>query len=178
MAKKAARKLRVKASDILEETAAADPLRVIALMLWKDRLRNPDMYVQLTEADIRGLDDCATFLKVEPVARIRRPQGLPAQPAIPATVRTLAVAARPATPAKPYVVVTLVDRKTGDVVRPVENNQDDYDRAQTASRYARARERAGFYSQRLIQMSKSGEYSTAEMDEAADALLTLAGGPV
>jgi hypothetical protein len=54
-----------------------DPKKVIALMLWKARLREPDMYVQITEADIAASTTCVRYLKVEPHVMIKRPEGLP-----------------------------------------------------------------------------------------------------
>jgi hypothetical protein len=122
--------------DVLDELANGDPQRVMALMLWKNRLGNPDMYVQVNEADIRGFDDCIRFLKVKPEVRVYRPQGQPAQPAVPGQGNRRSVPAREATPAKPYVMIVLTDDK-GDAIRPVENNQEDFDRRTTRPRCAR-----------------------------------------
>lgn len=154
------------------DAAAADPLRALALILWQDRMRNPDLYRQITENDIQGLDDCTRYLKVKPRVVIERPQGLPAQEAIPAQGNRRAVPARAATPPKPFVIVKLVDEK-GDAIRPVENNQEDYDAAQAAGQVAKARSDASMLANQLINQARTGEYSLAIMQEAANALLIL-----
>jgi hypothetical protein len=65
---------RKQALDPLDELAQGDPLRVIALMLWKNRHREPDMYVQITERDIEGFEACVNYLKVKPTVLIKRPR--------------------------------------------------------------------------------------------------------
>ena len=159
--------------DPLDELANGDPGKVIALMLWKNRLREPDLYVQITEADIKGFEDCVKYLKVTASVKIEHPQGLPAQDAVPATANRRAIPGRPAAPPKPFVIVTLVDQH-GDGIRPVENNQDDYDAAQAATQVRKARDQAQELAGRLLAQARSGEYSLSDMQDAADALLTLA----
>lgn len=167
-----AKKQPAKPADVLTELAKGDPLRIIALMLWQDRMRNPDMYRQLTERDIEGLDACTRYLKVKPQVKIYRPEGLPAQEAVPAQGKRRAIPGRAAQPSKPYVIVTLVDEK-GDTIKPIENNQGDYDTAQDASLVRKARDQAADLAQRLVQQGRSGEYSLSDMQEAANALLIL-----
>jgi hypothetical protein len=65
---------RKQALDPLDALAQGDPLRVIALMLWKNRHREPDMYVQITERDIEGFEACVNYLKVKPTVLIKRPR--------------------------------------------------------------------------------------------------------
>lgn len=158
--------------DPLDALAQGDPQRVMALMLWKNRLRQPDMYVQITEHDIQGFDDCVAYLKVKPVVKIERPAGLPAQDAIPAQGNRRAVPARAASPAKPYVIVTLVDER-GDAIRPIENNQQDYDTAAAASEVRKARDQAAALAERLVAQARTGEFSLSDMTDAANALLIL-----
>lgn len=159
--------------DALDQLAA-DPMRVLCLMLWKNRHREPDMYVQITPEDIQGFDDCTRYLKVkEPIAKIFRPQGLPAQEAIPASAGRRAVPARAATPPKPYVIVTLVDEK-GDTIRPVENNERDFDTAQDAAAVRRARDQAPELASLLLSQARTGEYSLSTMTDVANALVALA----
>jgi hypothetical protein len=159
--------------DVLDELANGDPQRVMALMLWKNRLRNPDMYVQVTEADVRGFDDCVRYLKVEPQVKVYRPEGLAAQAAVPAQGNRRGVAAREASPPKPYVMIVLVDKK-GDAIRPVENNEDDFDRAKDAAAVRKARQDAPGLAQRITHQARSGEYSLSDITDAANALLLLA----
>lgn len=158
----------------LDALVAGDPRGVIALMLWKRRLAEPDMFVQITEEDIKGFQDCVKFQKIVPEVLIRRPPPIPGQAAIPATHNRRAVPARAEIPARPYVIVTLVEKGTEHVIRPIENNEADYDRAQDANRVRKARGDAPRLAQRLLDMARSGEYSLSEMQDAADALVLLA----
>lgn len=173
MAKKTAAKKTVDPLDRL----ANDPLRVIALMLWKDRMRNPDLYVQITAKDIQGLDDCTGYLKLIPEVKIEHPAGLPAQAAIPAAGNRRAVPARDATPSKPFVVVSLLGKDERGItgpLKPVENNEDDYDTAKDASAVRKAKDQAPMLAERLVQQARAGEFSLSDMQDAADALLILA----
>lgn len=159
--------------DPLDALVSGDPSRAIALMLWKARHREPNLYVQIDEHDIRGFDDCITYLKVKPVVRIFRPEGLPAQPAVPAQGNRRPVPARAATPAKPYVLISLVDEQ-GNAIRPVENNEGDFETAQDAATVRKARDQAVDLAQRIVQQARTGEYSLSDMTDAANALVTLA----
>lgn len=159
--------------DALDALAQGDPKMVMALMLWKARLREPDMYVQITEADIKAFEDCVRYLKVKPSVMIKRPQGLPAQEAVAAQGNRRAVPARPATPPKPFVIVSLVEAGTENVIRPVENNESDYDSAQDAATIRKARDQAPDLANRLIKQASSGEFSLSDMQDAANALLVL-----
>ncbi len=157
----------------LDALAEGEPLKVMALMLWKNRFREPDMYVQIDEKDIQGLEACVNYLKVVPVVSIHRPQGQGAQAAQPGSSTRRPVPALPAQPAKPFVIVTLVD-KNGDMIKPVENNQGDFDAAEEATRVRKAKDQASDLAQRLRQQGRSGETSMSDMDDAADALVVMA----
>jgi len=156
------------------DALAADTKKVIALMLWKARHRQPDMYVQIDERDLSGFEACVNYMKMVPDVMIRRPQGLPAQAAVPATHNRRAVPGREALPPKPYVIVTLVEKGTENVIRPVENNQDDYDVAQDSAAVRKARDQAPMLAERLVAMARTGEFSLSEIQDASNALLTLA----
>lgn len=158
----------------LDALAQGDPKNVIALMLWKARQRNPDLFEQITEKDIEGFEACVTYLKVKPEVVIKRPAGLPAQEAIPASAGRRPVPARAATPPKPYVIVQLVEAGTENAIRPVENNQEDFDAAAEAAKVRQARDAAPQLAQRLVHQASSGEYSLSDMQDAANALLLLA----
>lgn len=158
----------------LDALAQGDPKMVIALMLWKERHRQPDMYVQLDEKDLQGFTDCVAYMKMTPDVMIKRPAGLPAQPSLPATHHRRAVPAREAIPPKPYVIVSLVERGTENVIRPVENNEADFDVAQNATAIRKARDQAPDIANRILAQARSGEYSLSDIQDAADALLTLA----
>lgn len=171
MAKKRATKKVFK--DPLDELAEGEKDRIIMLMLWQNRLRVPDMFVQLTEKDIDGFEACTRYLKVSPRLLIRRPPGLPGQDAIPASPGRRAVPAREPTPPKPYVVVALVDQD-GNTFKPIENNEEDYDRSLDAQRVQKAKSEAPMLADRLIAQARSGEYSLSDMQDASQALLILA----
>jgi hypothetical protein len=159
--------------DKLDALAQGDPLKILALMLWKNRLREPDLFMQIEEKDIDGFEDCVRYLKVIPEVLIERPAGLPAQPAIPATHHRRAVPARPATPPKPFVIVTLTDAQTGDCFRPIENNEHDYDRSLEMAKIKRIREQAPQMASRLVEQVNKGELSLSDAQDAAEALLLL-----
>lgn len=163
-----------KALDPLDALAQGDPKDVIALMLWKNRMREPSMYVQIDEHDIKGLQDCVNYLEVTPHVMISHPEGLPAQEAIPASRGRSAMPARPAQPSKPYVIVTLVD-KDGNMITPVENNERDYDAAQDATRLRKARDQAADLSSRIMQQARTGEFSMSDLQDLCEHHMLLAG---
>lgn len=164
----------VKKLDILDQLAASDNTEIIALMLWKDRRRNPDLTVQITEKDITGWRDSTTYLKVTPQVRIYRPQGLPAQAAIPAAGNRRAVPARAAEPARPFVVVQVIEAKTGDAIKPIENDEEGARRRDEADALRRYRETAPGLARELQQQSATGNFSSSMISEAAEALAALA----
>lgn len=159
--------------DPLDALAKGDPQRVMALMLWKARMRQPDMYVQITEHDIKGFDDSCRYLKVKPQVRVFRPGEIAAQPAVAASGKRRAVPAREAIPPRPYVMVVLTDEK-GDAIKAVENNEEDFDAARDAAAVRKARDQAPQLAQLILQQAKNGEYSLSDIQDAANALLTLA----
>lgn len=168
MVKKAVPKL-----DQLDELAQGDPNMIIALILWKMRKRNPDMTVLIKQEDLDGFNACVNYLKVTPEVLIKRPPAIPAQPGIPATHNRRAVQAREEIPARPYVVVNLVEAGTTNTIRPIENNQQDYDEQQQRARIMRARDNAPMLAGRLIAQANSGEYSLSDMTDAAQTLQML-----
>ena len=157
-------KRKPKELDELDKLVEGDPLQVIALMLWKNRMREPDMYVQIFEKDIQALNDCITYLKVPMVVSIHRPQGEAAQAAEAGTTTRRPVPARPAQPPKPYVIVTLVDDR-GDLIKPVENNQADFDAASEAANVRKAKDRADELSARVLRQVNSGETSLSDIQD-------------
>lgn len=160
--------------DPLDALSQADPKRVIAMMLWQRRHQNPDMYVRIDERDIEGFDACMRYQKLQADVMIKRPAGIPGQEAIPATHRRRAVPAREATPPKPYVIVALVEKGTENAIRPIEDNQDDYDTAQRAAQIRAARDKAPALAALILRQAQSGESSLSDIRDAADALVLLA----
>lgn len=176
MAKKQPKENLDPLDNLIAEVDAGNVVRVIALMLWKARMENPDMTLRIVEQDIAGLEACVGYLKIEPEVRIARPQGRPAQEAIAARGRHPAIPAREAEPPRPFVVVSLVEKGTENAIRAVENNEQDYDKSQAKDAVRRARESAPTLASELIAGINSGTFSTSTMEAAAQALVTLARG--
>ena len=159
--------------DPLNAFADGDPFKAVAILLWKDRHRNPEMAVQVTPADLKGFAECVQYLKVTPEVRIHRPEGRPAQAAVPERAGRSAIPARPAEPPRPYVMIQLVD-KDGSAIKPVENNEDDYQRGIQADKRRQAREQADSLVTALRGELASGDFNKSTIDGVCDALLVLA----
>lgn len=166
-----ATKAAPKKADPLD-ALAADPSRVLMLALWQQRHRNPDLFVQINEEDLAGFQACVDYLKVKPALKIIRPQGVAAQAAVQKGSKNYA--AREAIPPRPYVIAAVVDAKTGDAIRPIESNEDDFDRQKETAAVHRARDMAPILAQRLIQQGNTGDTSLADMTDAANALMVMA----
>lgn len=164
------------AEDVLDQFAKADPKEVIAMLLWKDRYRNPDMTVQITEKDIESFRACTAYLDVVPGVKIERPQGLPAQAAVPESGNRRAVPARAAEPPRPFVVVQVVELKTGDAIRPIESDEEGAKLRDRAEAQRRAREAAPDLAAAMRQQAQTGNFSSSLVAEAAEALAALAKG--
>ena len=138
------------------------PRALIALLLWKDRMRNPSLSVTITERDLERLEKCVRFQKVEPATEIwRKPNG---------------------------VIVALVQKGTtlkdkdgnitsiGDAITPMEDNQADKDRADAMRQLNEIRENAGKLAARLLAEDAAGIATRSTIEEAAHALRVLAQG--
>lgn len=163
-----------KARHPLDDLEAGALDRVMMLMLWKRRHQEPDLYVKIDERDIAGFEDSVRYQKMKPAISVRRPRGLPAQDAIPAMGKRRAVPARAAIPDKPFVIVSLVEAGTQNTIRPVENNEQDFDTARESAELRKARDQAPDLAARLVRQANSGEYSLSDMQDAANALMILA----
>lgn len=163
------------ASDPLDQLAAGDIGRVIALMLWKDRHRNPDLSVHITAQDIAGFEACVRYLEVTPEVKILRPPGRPAMPAIPPSrTNPNGWPARPAEAPRPHVFVGLVQKGSLDGFKPIENNEEDARRRDQANRLRRLKETGPGLAREMVAMAQSGTFSTATIEEAAQAIMDLA----
>lgn len=160
--------------DALDKLAEADPREIIALILWKDRHRNPDMAVQITEKDLAGFRACVDYLEVEPEVSIIRPQGRPAQVAIPAAGKRRGTPARPAEPPRPFVAVNLVAKGTMNAIKPIENNEEDAKIRDQTDALRRYRDKANELASVLLRDVASGQFSTSTIQEAAQALVAMA----
>lgn len=153
---------------------AEGPLEpVLAMLLWKGRMQNPELTVTVTQRDIEGLEACAGYLKISPKAVVYRAPGTPAVEAVPAMRGHPARPARPAGPPRDFVVVQLVDQN-GDVFKPIENNEGDFDRSQTQDKVRRIREQAPQMAGMVRGMMQSGTFSNSELGDLCDAFEFLA----
>lgn len=146
---------------------------VIGLMLWQNRHRNPTLSVNLTEADIEGLEACAGHLEIKPKVLIIRPQGAPAMPPIPASATRSAQPGKPAEGPRPFVVVQLVDHN-GNSFLSIENNEVDRAKQIQAEKVREAVGLASALANRIKQAGATGDYVRSDMDEAADMLALFA----
>lgn len=151
--------------DRMNALIAAGPEKILQLLLWKNRFREPELQIQITERDLNGFEDCLNYLKVEAGIRIFRPGGRPAIPERPATKTKSALPAREAIPPKPIVQVNLVEKGTVNTIRPVENNEEDYERQARASEVARTRDRITQLAGIVHNAAARGEFSQSEVIE-------------
>lgn len=170
-------KVKAKPKDALDafaELANANPKRAIQLLLWKRRHENPDMTEVISQKDIDGFDASCAFLEVVPDVMIVRPQGRPPQPAVPAVGKRRAVPATGGEPPRPFVVVGLVKKGTADQLKPIENNEEDAQLRDDATRLRRVKETASGLASQLLSDLGRKEFSEATVREAAGALTILA----
>lgn len=168
-----------KIGDALDALATGDPKDVIALLFWRERFRNPDMSVHITKEDLDKFHASVEFLGVTPQVSIYRPEGRPAQEAVAAVpgahgkTGTRAIPARPAEPPRPYVFVGVTDAQ-GNILKPIESDEDDAQRRDDANNVRRWKDKAPMLASLLVSMATSGTFSNAEIGEAAEALRVLA----
>lgn len=156
--------------DRLDVFAASGPEKALQLVLWKGRHQNPEMTILITAEDVAAFDQCVAYLRVKPAIMIYRPEGREAQDAIPASGNRRAVPARPAEPPRSYVIVGLVAAGTRDGIKPVENNEQDFQKGEIARQVQVTKRNIPDYVMALRRAAASGEFSTATLEEAARAL--------
>lgn len=161
--------------DALDLLAESDPKKIIQLLFWRDRFRNPEMSAHITLEDLKGFDECVKYLGVTPQVSIFRPQGRPAQEAVPAVPGKRGIAARPAEPARAYVFVGVVD-KDGNSIKPIESTEENAERRDVANTLRRFREKGPHLAALLRGACQSGTFSTSEVQDAAQALEVLSRG--
>lgn len=166
--------------DTLDQAIAGWSTEMWAkMLLWKQRMTNQELTVQVTEHDIRGWQACVEYLGISTQLKIHRPQGRPATPEVPAVPGTRqrpgrsAIPARPADPPRPFVLVQLLDQD-GNAFRPIEDNEEDRRRQEEAERLRRARDHGRELAQQLQRDMAAGVYSNATIGDAAAALMALA----
>lgn len=158
---------------MLDALANADPKQIIALMLWKNRHNNPDMVVQINEADIKGLTDCTAYQGIEPDVRIFRRAATPPHDAIPGSQGRAGVNAFPGMPAADFVTVAMVAKGTEDTFRAVENNEQDAAIGDKIRNHARLVANAVPIANRVRNSAAVGDFSQNDIMELADIVLSL-----
>lgn len=160
--------------DILDKFAKQPLERVLELVFWKLRHKQPDMAVLIEEKDIVGFDQCMAYQSIIPAIMVHRPKGRPANPGSPAIGKRRAVPATPAEPDRPFVIVALVEKGKQNTIKPVENNEDDYKRGELVRAQAVARGRCQTLAQALRNGTVNMDLVTSGMlEEAAQTLITL-----
>ncbi len=161
------------ALDALDKLEQADAHTVIALMLWKDRHRNPDLSIQITEEDINGLQACAQYLDVKPEVLIERPRGRPATPALPPSrIHPQGYPAQPAEAPRNFVFVGVgyFEKELFNSIKPIESTEEGAKVRDAANRLRTLRERGPQLARELMANAASGTFSSAQVEEAAQML--------
>lgn len=156
--------------DPLNRFVEADPKRILQLVLWKVRHENPEMTVLVSAEDLKGYDECMSYQRISPDVMVYRPEGRPAHPGAPAVGNRRAVPATPAEPPRPYVIVAIVERGTKNVVKPIENNEPDFEKGEIARQIQVAKRNIPTWSTELRRAAASGDFSSGTLEEIARAL--------
>lgn len=154
----------------LDAFASADPQRVLQLVLWKARHQNPEMTVLITGEDLAAFDQCMAYQKINPHALIYRPEGRPASPGVPAAGTRRAIPPTAAEPPRPFVIVSLVERGTKNVVKPIENNEQDFKTGELVRQIQVVKRNIPDYVSSLRRAAASGDFSSATLEDTARAL--------
>jgi len=128
--------------------------------------------VQVTPEDISGFRACVDYLSVVPSIKVHRPGGVPARPQQERNGKV--IPGREEIPPKPYALVQMLDQDGNGFV-PIENNQGDRDRQIQAESVRRIKERCNVVAGALATDLSTNTFSTSTIQEAIQALRTLAG---
>lgn len=163
--------------DRFKQTATTNPEKAAIMLLWLMRHHYPDLSIPVSEHDINALAECAAYLKITPALKVDRRPAIPARPAQPPTaLHPQGVPGFEAKPAGKNVMIQLVDAESGDTFKPVENNEEDFERQAEAQRKARIRTETPQLAQMVHAAAARGEYSQELVMELAQAAITLATG--
>lgn len=165
-----AKKARPTKQDALDRFAQSEPLRVLSLVLWKIRHEQEEMTVLIREEDIAGFDQCMEYQRAQPQVLVYRPPAIPATPGSPAVGNRRAVPARPAEPARPFVIVSLVEKGTRNAIKPIENNEQDYELGERRRQVQVVKRNLPDYAAALRRTAATGDFSAGTFEEIARAL--------
>ena len=159
--------------DTFEDQCAKQLGMATAMLLWKNRFRNPEMAEQVTVEDIEKLTACVNYLGITPKIVITRPRGRPAQAAVPERAGHRAIPAKPAEPDRPFVMIQLVDEK-GDHFKAIENAEDSAKRRDESIEVGKLRDRAPQVAGDILAEIQSGTFVDSTLREAARMLTEMA----
>lgn len=160
----------------LERLVLENPLQVIALLLWKERYRNPEFAVQIHPVDLAAFEACYQYLGIEPKVLIRRPPGVPAHPGLPRGHPRYpdGLAAAPEGAPKPYLQVSMVDAKTGDAFVPIESTEEGAKIRDRETQLRDLRARAPLLAQAVAGNAANNQFSQSEITDLCNAVILLA----
>jgi len=120
----------------------------LACVIWKLRHHLPALVVQITPAEHQAFLDSLTYTEQSVRVNVEDRKGT--------------------------MLVHLTDATTGDQIVPIENNEADLDRAQTAKRNAQLKQTAGEIGLRLHYDMMQGNFSQDTIEQACEALKAFA----
>ena len=132
----------------------------LGIILWKQRIANPELTVEITPDDLASLRACAEYLSVKPAVRIYRPVQL--------ATNTL----------RPGFYVQLVDEATGSTFKPIESDEKEFDRSQAAAKWRATKESIPDLVRTVKASMARGETSDYVLNELCDAAMLIAQSPV
>lgn len=173
------------------QALAEDPVQLLAHLLWQRRIEAPELSIVITPKDREGLGQCLEYLekKADVRAFVRGDRVLVqmvdagSKPVVRRIVDKLVsgqvVKAPDDVPVewKDGAVVTEPGDTivgVGDCIRPIENNEQDYDAAARAERIRNIKSGAARLAAEVKSSAAAGTFSTAMVSEVCDALMTLA----
>lgn len=168
-----------------------NPLEVMAMMLWQNRIQNPDMAMSISAKDVAAYTQAMGYLAVEPEVRTFRRQDRIFVQLVDAASKVV-VRRKVAGKNKEGLDVivdkdfdlTVVDGQIplepGDVIvsigngiRPIENNEQDFDAAAKAEAIRTAQAAGARLAQEVKNSAYGGTFSKELVVEVCDALILL-----
>ena len=173
------------------DALVADPVKAMALLLWKNRIQNPEMGVAITPKDLNGFAQAVQYLEVQAQVRMfRRGENAYVQmvdAASKVVVRRkvgakdkdgndiiadrdfdLEVAGGKYAIEPGDIVVSI-----GNAIKPIENNEADYDAAARAERIRQAKVTLPSLTTQVRNGAVAGTISKEMVVELCDMMTTI-----
>ena len=125
-----------------------------ALIIWNQRMQNPDMAVQIGLKDCEAMVKCVDYLGVTPSLTLKRPKDKEGNH-------------------RDYVIVALVDEKTGDSFKAVESEEDRHAEGAKAAAMKIERDSIPNLTATILAGMARGEYSDQLIEELCHAANNL-----